>query len=175
MRRSAIAFSLLGPLLLAGPAEAEDPTADDIIEALTPKPLTRSWSRGVKVEGEVEPEGPPSINLHISFAFDSDRLDTDALLTLDNLGRALAEPQLSDYRFMIAGHTDAKGTDEYNQDLSERRAASVKAYLIEKHGIPVPRLATSGHGESQLLEPSRPEDGINRRVQVINISEDPGS
>lgn len=173
MRRTAIAFSLLAPLLFASPAGAQDPTAGEIIEALKPKPLTRSWDRGVKVEGEREPDGPPSIDLHISFAFDSDQLDTDALMILDNLGRALADRQLSSYRFMIAGHTDAKGTDVYNQSLSQRRAASVKAYLIEKYAIAVPRLATTGYGESQLLDPSRPEDGINRRVQVINISEAP--
>lgn len=145
-------------------------TKNDIIRALTPEPLTRAWSRGIAVEPGAEPVGPPSVDLYVTFAFDSDILDTDAALTLDNLGRALADPALAEYRFMIAGHTDAKGTDDYNFALSNRRAAAVRRYLVDRYGVAADRLDSVGLGESHLLDATRPEDGVNRRVQVVNIS-----
>jgi outer membrane protein OmpA-like peptidoglycan-associated protein len=93
------------------------------------------------------------------------------MLTLKRLGAALKDPRLSNYKFKIAGHTDAKGSAEYNQKLSERRAASVRNYLIFQYDLEPERIETAGFGKSQLLDPAKPEDGINRRVQVINIGE----
>lgn len=168
--RIVLAFS--AAVLLAAPAAAQTPTTAEMIQGLSAKPVTRSWSRGVKVEEGETPSGPPSIDLYVTFAFDSDRLDTDAYLVLDNLGRALSDPQLAGYKFLIAGHTDAKGTDAYNLGLSDRRAEAVRAYLTRTYGIEPGRLETVGYGESRLLDPTRPEDGINRRVQVVNIGAD---
>lgn len=164
-----ILSALIALLTSALSARAQSPTTRDIIDALEPKPLTRTWSRGVTVE-EGAPSGPPSIDLHVTFAYDSDVLDTDASLTLDNLALALSDRRLSAYRFIIAGHTDAKGSEDYNLSLSDRRAQSVLRYLTQNHKITVGRLEATGLGESQLLDPTRPEDGINRRVQIVNIS-----
>lgn len=156
---------------------AQQPVSvDEIVEKLAPKPGTRSFRRGITVEGdEAANEEAPSINLYVTFAYDSDALETDALLTLDNLARALSNPVLVGHSFKIAGHTDARGSEEYNQSLSERRAAAVRDYLIRQHGIPAERLAAMGYGKSMLLDPTRPEDQINRRVQVINSVSASGS
>ena len=75
---------------------------------------TRSMSgdRGVEVSGGAETA--PSINLKVNFEFDSARLDNESMLTLDVLGRALSSDALKGQAIEIVGHTDAKGTVEYN-------------------------------------------------------------
>jgi outer membrane protein OmpA-like peptidoglycan-associated protein len=107
--------------------------------------------------------------LHIPFEYNSDKLTPDAILILRRLGAALKNPRLASYRFKLAGHTDARGSVEYNQKLSERRAAAVRDYLIFQYDVESQRIEAVGLGKSQLADPSRPEDGINRRVQVINV------
>jgi outer membrane protein OmpA-like peptidoglycan-associated protein len=146
---------------------AQEPSTEDVVKALVPTKKLRS-PRGVTIQGD---ESSPSIDLHIPFEFNSDKLTTEAMLTLKRLGAALKDPRLSNYKFKIAGHTDAKGSAEYNQKLSERRAASVRNYLIFQYDLEPERIETAGFGKSQLLDPAKPEDGINRRVQVINIGE----
>ena len=71
--------------------------------------------------------------------------------------------------FVVAGHTDAAGSDAYNQELSERRADSIKRYLVEKYNISATDLVTVGYGESKLKNPSQPMAEVNRRVQVVNM------
>jgi hypothetical protein len=88
---------------------------------------------------------------------------------LDHLGEALGSPQLRGYRYLIAGHTDAVGSDEANLDLSYRRAQAVREYLARVHGIQRWRLAVKGWGRSRLKDSARPESGINRRVEVVLI------
>ena len=70
---------------------------------------------------------------------------------------------------MVAGHTDAVGSEGYNQDLSERRADTIKKYLSEKYGITDSNLVTVGYGESKPKDANAPMDPTNRRVQVVNM------
>jgi outer membrane protein OmpA-like peptidoglycan-associated protein len=154
-------------LVAAGPILAQEPSTEDVVKALVPTKKLRG-PRGITIQGE---DKPPSIDLYIAFAYDSDKLTTEALLTLKRLGAALKDTRLSGYRFKIAGHTDAKGSLGYNQKLSERRAEAVRNYLVFQYDIEPDRIETVGFGKTQLLDPSKPEDGINRRVQVINIGE----
>lgn len=67
----------------------------------------------------------------------------------------------------LSGHTDAKGSDSYNQNLSERRAASVRQYLVGK-GIASSRMTSVGHGESQPVATNETDEGraLNRRVEL---------
>ena len=69
------------------------------------------------------------------------------------LGKALTNPDLKGSTFVVAGHTDAAGSEAYNQDLSERRADSIKRYLIDKFGIAGADLVTVGYGKSKLKDP----------------------
>ena len=87
------------------------------------------------------------------------------------LGQALSSADLKGGTFIVAGHTDGKGGDAYNQGLSERRADAVKRFLLEKYGIEAGSLVTVGYGKSQLKNTSDPLAGDNRRVQVINASD----
>lgn len=170
-------FARLAATLLtgvwAGAGWAADPTSEDIVRGLTPPPLTRDL-RGIDVEGGAPPAAPPSVDLHISFAYDSARLDTDGRLILQQLGEALADPRLAQYSFVLGGHTDASGSDAYNMALSQRRADAVRDYLANTYGIARDRMMALGYGETQLADPANPEAAINRRVQVVNIGDGGG-
>lgn len=154
-----------------------NPTKQDIIKALLNRPekadeITGSRSflkkRGVTVTGG--DEQPPSINLKVNFEFDSDRLETDARLTLNTLGRALADAKLKGKLIEIVGHTDAKGGLEYNDDLSNRRAAAVVNYVVSNFGVDPSLISSRGMGKRQLLDESDPLGEINRRVEIRNVT-----
>jgi outer membrane protein OmpA-like peptidoglycan-associated protein len=68
---------------------------------------------------------------------------------------------------IISGHTDATGSVEYNQKLSERRALMVKSYLVQQ-GVDKKRLIAAGYGKSRLLLPEQPTNALNRRVEFRN-------
>lgn len=148
---------------------AETPSSEDIIRKLSPRPLTRSV-RGVTVSSGEVPQNP-SIDLYVLFDFDSARLQTEGLLVLDRLGAAFRDPRLAQLRFEVAGHTDAVGTNDYNQRLSELRAKAAVGYLTRQYKIAPDRLVSVGYGSSRLRDPSKPADGINRRVQITNLGE----
>ena len=158
------------------PLSASEVSQEDIVCKLDPKcakpgrPLTRSLSRGITSSGGTTEQGPPSVDLYVNFAYDAADLTSDARITLDQLGAALRDPRLAGFAFMIEGHTDAKGGIEYNQKLSERRAEAVRRYLIAQFGLAPARLSSVGYGKSRLLNPEQPEDGVNRRVRVVNTT-----
>lgn len=176
-----VRFVALGMLLSLQPAWAQDaaPSTQEIVDALLPTGLdgrkikgARSLdgafdkSRGVKV---IEGKEVPFINLRVAFEYDSDRLSNDAMLTLQRLGEALGNDAFKDSKFRIVGHTDARGSEDYNQDLSKRRAASVTDYLASRFRIPAERIEVAARGEGELLAGIDPEDERNRRVEVQNI------
>jgi outer membrane protein OmpA-like peptidoglycan-associated protein len=73
--------------------------------------------------------------------------------------------------FILAGFTEAKGSETYNQGLSERRADAVRQLLSKQYGIEAGNLVTVGYSLSQLKDPANPFVAENRRVQVINAAE----
>ncbi|MEM7686651.1 MAG: OmpA family protein [Pseudomonadota bacterium] len=107
---------------------------------------------------------PGGFDMLITFELGSDRLSETAKQNLGEFAKALTGTALRDARFNIDGHTDARGGDIYNLDLSNRRAASVVAYL-EELGVPRSRLSASGFGESKPRVDD-PFAAINRRVEA---------
>jgi len=164
-------LAIAGALLLSTTSTQAQvqPSADDIVRTLTPAPMTRSL-RGVTVVPGQD-AAKPTIDLYINFEFDSAKLDNDGILVLKRLGAALKDPKLAVFVFEIAGHTDAVGTDEYNQGLSEKRAKAVVDHLVAFYEISPAKLKAAGYGKSRLRDPSKPNDGVNRRVQITNIGE----
>jgi outer membrane protein OmpA-like peptidoglycan-associated protein len=102
----------------------------------------------------------------ILFDFDSSALRPEARENLSELASTLGQQQ-DDYELLVAGHTDSRGTDEYNQRLSERRAAAAANYLIGQ-GVPPARINQVGLGESEPVATNETEYGRqqNRRVEV---------
>jgi outer membrane protein OmpA-like peptidoglycan-associated protein len=115
-------------------------------------------------------EESPGIDLEIYFDFDSAAVTPKAMPQLDKLGAALTEPGLNGATFLVGGHTDAKGADAYNLGLSDRRAESVKRYLVQRFSVVADNLVAIGYGKRELknkLDPLAPE---NRRVQVAKLA-----
>lgn len=122
-----------------------------------------------KIAKEVVEDALPTIDVEVFFAYDSAALLPQALPKLITLGQALSDPRLKGSAFLIAGHTDAKGSDSYNLQLSNARAASVKSFLVKNFHIDPGSLFALGFGEEQLKDPDDPFSGENRRVQIVNV------
>ena len=116
----------------------------------------------------VEESKAPNVDVQILFAFDSAEILPEARPSLDELGKALSDPKLADGSFLIAGHTDAKGSDAYNLALSQRRAESVKEFLVTTYHVNPDHLSVIGFGEEQLKNKDDPLADENRRVQIVN-------
>ena len=179
----------------SGPAAAQVPS-DQIINALTPAVTTRGLTvpqgpapsdtdrafidslrhrtRSLTLdEGEhVAALGKdrPTIDLDIYFDYNSADVASKAEPQLTELGNALRDPRLKGSVVVLGGHTDGKGSAAYNQKLSERRAAAVKKYLVEKLKIPADGINTVGYGANHLKNAGDPFAPENRRVQVLNLA-----
>lgn len=112
-----------------------------------------------------------SINIEVYFDFDSAALKPKAIEQLKPLGEALSSADLGSGRYLIVGHTDAKGSASYNQTLSEQRAASVRKYLVQRFLLQPDALISIGLGETQLKRPAEPNAGVNRRVEISLLLE----
>jgi outer membrane protein OmpA-like peptidoglycan-associated protein len=99
------------------------------------------------------------------FDFDSDRIRPDAAANLNELANSLTKFPNSD--LLIVGHTDARGEDAYNMNLSQRRANAASTYL-QSRGVPASRIRTSGRGETEPVASNATDAGMqqNRRVEV---------
>ena len=194
----AAAAFVLGAAALMAPAFAEDPSSGEIVDALKPKVKFRAFdpaqeeresrqndlvkrlqkekTRQITVEERneiatvVEENDLPAIDLEVFFNFDSAEITPEALPILKKLGAALSDEKLKGSVFLVAGHTDAKGSDAYNLSLSDARAKSVQAFLIENFKLDPKQLVAVGFGEEQLKNKDNPLSGENRRVQVVNMA-----
>ena len=107
---------------------------------------------------------PSALSLPVQFEFDSATILPAARGQLDALAEGIKRLPAS-RRVIIEGHTDATGTEAYNQQLSQRRAAAVKSYLVQTHGIAAQRLREIGAGKRKPIAGSDPSAGENRRVE----------
>jgi len=176
LHASLLASLVLGCFMALPQAQAADMDAKRIIEAFKPEPApamrTRSL-RNLQVEqtGEAAAaaEAPPSVSLTIGFHFDSATLTKESASTLSQLAQALKSNELSGLQFMVEGHTDGKGTPDYNLKLSQARAAAVKTYL-EKQGVQAARLVAQGKGDTELVNAQDRFAAENRRVKIITLT-----
>ena len=175
------ALAALAAALQAGPVAAQGPaySANDI-EAFfapaldcqegkpcAPKAKTRSVCVGTSSACATDTAAAPDpgeFDMLITFDLGSDRLSPQARENLAEFARAVQGDKLADATFNIDGHTDARGTDAYNMDLSNRRAEAVVLYL-ESLGVSRDRLQAKGYGKSQP-KVEDPFAAINRRVEA---------
>jgi outer membrane protein OmpA-like peptidoglycan-associated protein len=148
----------------------QDPARDaEAQRAIDELPKTRSLTVTERARVERVSQDKPSIDLEILFGYDSATPTREARETLASLGEALNDSELKGSTFLIAGHTDAKGSASYNQKLSQRRAEAVKKVLVSEFKIPADSLLTAGYGKDRLKDPANPLAAENRRVQVVNM------
>lgn len=106
-----------------------------------------------------------TVGLPIQFAYNSADILEQSKPFLNEVGKMMGMAEYSQERLVIEGHTDASGSNGYNQYLSEKRAAAVKNYLVANFQISSNRLMTNGKGEASPLPGKDPFDATNRRVQ----------
>ena len=137
------------------------PTAPTTTTTAEAKPLVQPV-----VFGKLDQD--KQVNVKIKFAFDSAALSPDQKPKLAQLCSVMQRSDINLFR--IVGHTDAKGSDEYNEKLSLLRAEEVKRYFISECGIASTRLQAIGLGERFPFDESDPNAGENRRVEFQALS-----
>lgn len=190
-----VALSMTAGLALAGDNNV---SPSQILDALKPKPVTRGLSAGPQADPAVQAKEStflntvrnrstrslstgereqiaelaatkPKIDLEIQFDYNSADIARTSVPAVQALGKALSDPALKGSTFVVAGHTDAIGGEEYNQGLSERRADTIKKYLVQNYGLNGTDLVTVGYGKTKLKDATNGADPINRRVQIVNM------
>jgi outer membrane protein OmpA-like peptidoglycan-associated protein len=130
-------------------------TADEITDALRPKPKVR----GVKLAKE------NAILTLLTFETGSSELTSSSKMVLQEFGKA-AKEGLAGVTITIEGHADKRGSHEYNMDLSRQRAEVVRAYLVRELKVDPKQFKIVAMGFSQPKDPD-PTAGINRRVEFV--------
>jgi outer membrane protein OmpA-like peptidoglycan-associated protein len=146
-------------------------TLDDLAFVKRVRGQTRSLSLGEREQMAAIATKRPKVDLEINFDYNSSELTPKAAPQLNSLGKALTSQKLAGSVILLGGHTDAKGSDEYNQGLSERRAETVKRFLIDSYKIPAANLVTAGYGKKGPKNPNDLYAAENRRVEIVNMAE----
>lgn len=118
------------------------------------------------VFGDLDPQ--LQVNLQVRFAFDSAVIDESQLPKLEQMCRVMKDSDVNLFR--VVGHTDAAGSEAYNEQLSILRAREVVRYLVNDCGLSPTRLESVGLGERFLANPANPRADENRRVEFQALS-----
>jgi outer membrane protein OmpA-like peptidoglycan-associated protein len=156
------------PVGQSGRAPAAAPVHPVVMAATIPSaeavPAPHADARDIVDQSGADQPGIVGFRIH--FALDSAALPSTATVFLDRMAELLIqEPRV---KLRVEGHTDARGTPDYNQSLSERRAAAVADYLVQRRGIAAARLVIEGKGVTEPMTRD-PYDGQNRRVQFVRL------
>ncbi len=186
--------ALMKPLILLAVAGfvlsgciSAKPQVEQAVEATpAPAPPADSDGDGVPDDQDACPGTPPGVKVDakgceiilslsgVNFEFDSAKLTGQGEQILSGIIESMNSN--STKKFELAGHTDSIGTEAYNMGLGERRANSVKTFLMS-NGVDASRLTARSYGESQPVEPNTNADGsdnpegraANRRVNIIDL------
>jgi OOP family OmpA-OmpF porin len=192
--KTALASVIALPLLVSTVAAqvqslGANPTSDQLIKALTPgggggaaaatpgaapgaAPLKFRGIRLLQAKPAAEAEArAPAVALDIKFGLNSAELTPEAKDVIKQLGTAMASDQLSGFHFALEGHTDSTGTRDKNIALSQKRAESVRQYLVQNFHIAPDRLNAVGKGPDEPLDAANPASPVNRRVQIVNLGQ----
>jgi outer membrane protein OmpA-like peptidoglycan-associated protein len=156
--------------------EGQAPSAQDIADILSRGASENTKLRGLPTQNGRSPfallEQTPTktvneasaVSVPVHFEFDSAVLSPKAKEQLDVIAEGIRLTE-GTIKVVVEGHTDAKGSVHYNESLSYRRAASVRAYLVSSKKLPVTLLTVEGKGPHKLLNKADPYSSANRRVQ----------
>jgi outer membrane protein OmpA-like peptidoglycan-associated protein len=187
---AALPVLLPGQVLVAAPRSAQEPadaalkrTVLDLRYSVVDLKIASSDTAGSgstlagKVEALAVKETPTEIRIELAadvlFDFDKADIRSEAAAALRNAADILRQKAKGPVR--VEGHTDAKGADAYNQNLSVRRAEAVRAWLVEKEGLKGLSFTTRGFGSKNPVAPNTTSTGAdnpagrqkNRRVEII--------
>jgi len=117
------------------------------------------------------------LTIHVNFDFDKSDITEADVAELKKAIHFLRK--YPDARVKVEGHTDSRGTEEYNQKLSERRADAVRQYLIKEGAVKKAMISATGYGELRPIASNETKDGKdnpegraeNRRVEILILSE----
>jgi OmpA-OmpF porin, OOP family len=153
------------------PAAATDTAATDVA-TVKPADDTAGTTETVVAANEtatlVKMPADLGVNIRIEFAFDSAALDDAQKPKLQKLCNVMKAADINLFR--IIGHTDASGSDDYNERLSRLRAEEVQRFFVNDCGVDAKRLEAVGLGERFLLESTDPDSDQNRRVEFQALS-----
>jgi outer membrane protein OmpA-like peptidoglycan-associated protein len=177
--RSLLAGGFFGLLFFCNSAFAQLVSREQIVEALTTQPaslsfanrllLTRSLTLAKGGYVVASSQSKPAIDLHeVYFEFNSAAITDEAEPQLRELGAAISDPRLKGSIISIGGHTDAVGGDAFNQILSERRAATIKWYLVDTFKLSPASLHSVGYGKRRPKNKADIFAPENRRVEIVN-------
>jgi outer membrane protein OmpA-like peptidoglycan-associated protein len=177
---------LIGKLQNHGPGKAKAPatmTADELLRRSQNRVVVEAAQKkaGSGATFHVEERkqlaelakqpGYKSVDIEVYFDFDSAEITSRAARVLVTIGKALSDARLKGQTFLIAGHTDAKGGDDYNQRLSERRALKIREFLTSAFALDGTKLIAIGYGKEELKIAHDPYSGENRRVHIVNLTQ----
>lgn len=111
----------------------------------------------------------PSIDIEIFFDYNVADIRADQWPRLTELAQTLAKPEFDGFTIAFIGHTDAKGSADYNRDLSFRRAQSVASFVESVSGVGRGRITATGIGSDRLKTLADPFSALNRRVQLVLV------
>jgi peptidoglycan-associated lipoprotein len=142
--------------------QVEQSVMIEVFQGGTPESAEQEWS-GRPIEEQFAFFVKP-----VFFAYDSADLSAEAKLTLEGNLRWLVRPENARVRLLLVGHTDDRGTSEYNLALGDTRAQIVKAYLVGRTLDPA-RLSAFSLGEERPFEAAQDERAwaLNRRVHFV--------
>ena len=129
---------------------------------------TRMSSASVRPSAPLRPRGAPG-DLLINFELGSANLTPQGRSNAESFASALKAPALSNARFALGGHTDASGSAQTNDALSQARAEAVKGFLVAQ-GVDAGRLDVQGYGSARPVDARHPKAAINRRVEALRLN-----
>jgi|GEM_PF-2290828 len=132
---------------------------------------TRKFKQATEITQALERKDS-RVDLTVNFATDSDQIVAEAHSQVLEIASALKSDSLQGIELLVEGHTDHDGSDDYNIDLSYRRAVTVVNTLSEMYGVSSSRLKVKGYGESQPVASNQSESGkaLNRRVTLVRLN-----
>ncbi|MGZ9195639.1 MAG: OmpA family protein [Candidatus Deferrimicrobiaceae bacterium] len=163
----------IGSVAAGGSRQVCPPTTTQYTLTAMGEGGTRTASTTVNVGPPPPPAVPVPIDkltIHVNFDYDKSQVrKTD----VGELQKALAfVKKYPGYKISVEGHTDSRGTDKYNQALSERRAGAVKKYLLDNGATDGDKINAVGFGESKPIADNKTQKGMfeNRRVEILIFS-----
>jgi OmpA-OmpF porin, OOP family len=166
--RALVPLALAISLILLSSLRAEEPQRPLVTKDTFIKELSEDYDPPPPGARGLEVEPPPSITVMLFFKYDcTDLADEQSLKQLQEAGAAFTSPELAPFRFHVEGHTDSDGEEDYNLNLSQRRADAIVKLLTEQYGVKPEMLEPVGKGEMEPIADNSTAEGKQQNRRVV--------